>query len=192
MNREDDLTTEEKNALAGLASGPEPPAGLEDAVVSRLSRQGLIAEPRTRWVRWALAAAAGVALFAAGLAIGQKRSAPPAPAPSAAAAALPRYVLLLYDAPDEPSLTEAQIIDRVSEYRDWAIGLRRQGSDISGEKLAASSLDLGAAAAVAGPEPLGGYFVFSAKDAEAALAIARSCPHLKHGGRAELRPIEET
>ena len=105
---------------------------------------------------------------------------------------MPRYVLLLYDAPDEPALTEAQIMERVSEYRDWAIGLRKQGSDISGEKLATTSLDLGDAATVPAAEPLGGYFVFSAKDAEAALAIARSCPHLKHGGRAELRPIEET
>ena len=81
---------------------------------------------------------------------------------------------------------------RVDEYRNWAIGLRRSGSDITGEKLASRNLDLGASAAQAGPEPLGGFFIFSAKDPEAARAIARSCPHLKHGGRAELRPIEET
>jgi hypothetical protein len=191
MNREDDLTTEEKKALAGLASGPEPPAGLEDAVVSRLSRQGLIAEPRTRWMRWALAAAAGIALFAAGLAVGQRRVAPASPA-AEAPAGVTRYALLLYDAPDEPALSDAEIAVRVDEYRNWAIGLRRSGSDISGEKLARKNLDLGAAAAVTLPEPLGGFFIFSAKDAEAALAIARSCPHLKHGGRAELRPIEET
>jgi hypothetical protein len=191
MNGADDLTPEEKRALEGLASGPEPPPGLEDAVVSRLSERGLLAARRRpgRWAAWALASAAGVALFAAGLAIGQRHS---APAPAASSAAQTRYVLFLYDAPDEPALSQAEIAERVSEYRDWAIGLRSQGSDITGEKLAASSLDLGAAGAVAGPEPLGGYFVFSAKDAEAALAIARSCPHLKHGGRAELRPIEET
>jgi hypothetical protein len=193
----DDLTPEEKRALEGLAQGPEPPPGLEDAVVSRLSERGLITTRRRpqRLAAWALAAAAGIALFAAGLLVGagQRRGAPaPAAASSPPASPSARYVLLLYDAPDEPALSEAEIMERVSEYRDWAIGLRRQGSDITGEKLAEASLDLGAAAAVAGPEPLGGYFVFSAKDAEAALAIARSCPHLKHGGRAELRPIEET
>ena len=194
MSGDEDLTPEEKRALEGLASGPEPPPALEDAVVSRLAERGLITArggEQRRWAAWALAAAAGVALFAAGLAVGQRRSAPAPPAATAAPAAA-RYVLLLYDAPDEPQLTESEIVSRVSEYRDWAVGLRRQGSDISGEKLSSQSLDLGAAAAVPGPEPLGGYFVFSARDRDAALAIARSCPHLKHGGRAELRPIEET
>ncbi len=179
MSGADDLTPEEKRALEGLASGPEPPPALEEAVVSRLTERGLIATPRPRRRpagAWALAAAAGVALFAAGLAVGQRQGAPP-PAPAAASApAGSRYVLLLYDAPDEPALSDAEMAARVSEYRQWAIGLRRQGSDITGEKLADGRLDLGAADAVPGPEPLGGYFVFSAKDPEAALAIARSCP----------------
>ncbi len=198
MNGADDLTPEEKRALEGLASGPEPPPALEDAVVSRLAERGLIAGQtpkrpgRRPLVAWALAAAAGVALFAAGLAVGQRRSAPAPRAAGSSAPAAARYVLLLYDAPDEPALSEAEMAARVSEYGQWAMGLRQQGSDITGEKLAEVRLDLGAADAVPGPEPLGGYFVFSAKDPEAALAIARSCPHLKHGGRAELRPIEET
>jgi hypothetical protein len=199
MNEADDLTPEEKRALEGLASGPEPPPALEDAVVSRLAERGLIAGQtpkrpgRRPLVAWALAAAAGVALFAAGLAVGQRKSAPaPAAAGTAAPAAAARYILLLYDAPDEPALSEKEMAARVSEYGQWAIGLRRQGSDITGEKLAEGRLDLGAADAAPGPEPLGGYFVFSASDRDAALAIARSCPHLKHGGRAELRAIEET
>ncbi len=73
MSGDDDLTPEEKRALEGLASGPEPPPALEDAVVSRLAERGLIAARGTekrRWAAWALAAAAGVALFAAGLAVG--------------------------------------------------------------------------------------------------------------------------
>ena len=191
MSREDDLTNEEKTALAELASGPQPPAGLEDAVVSRLSSEGLIAEPKIRWARWALAAAAGVALFAAGLALGHRRSTP-GPSTVEPAAGVTRYVLLLYDAPGEATMSGTEMAARVDEYRNWAIGLRRSGSDITGEKLASRNLDLGASAAQAGPEPLGGFFIFSAKDPEAARAIARSCPHLKHGGRAELRPIEET
>jgi hypothetical protein len=191
MNRDDELTSEEKRALAGLAAGPEPSAGLEDAVVDRLSRQGLIVNPRTRWARWALAAAAGVALFAAGLALGQRRSAS-GPVAAKPEPGVTRYALLLYDAPDETALSDTEMAARVDEYRNWAIGLRRSGSDISGEKLASRPLDLGASASVTGSEPLGGFFIFSARDPEAALAIARSCPHLRHGGRAELRPIEET
>jgi hypothetical protein len=192
MSEHDDLTPEERRALAGLASGPEPPRSLEDAVVSRLTERGLIAAERRpgrrQFVAWALAAAAGVALFVAGLLVGQRRGAPAA-APSAA---MTRYALFLYDAPGEAALSESEMAERVAEYRDWAVALRRQGSDISGEKLSSTRLDLGPADAAPGGEPLGGYFVFSAKDPQAALAIARSCPHLRHGGRAELRPIEET
>ena len=32
----------------------------------------------------------------------------------------PRFVLLLYDAPDEKALTDAQMEGRVEEYRNWA------------------------------------------------------------------------
>ncbi len=189
MNEQDDRTPEETRMLSALAAGPEPPVGLEDAVVARLAAGGLLARRgRTARIR-ALAAAAGLALFALGLVVGGRRAhAPGAPA----VPAMPRYVLLLYDAPDERGLSAEEMAARVAEYRDWAIGLRRAGSDITGEKLAPGSLDLGTSNAPAGPLPLGGYFVFSAKDAAAATAVARSCPHVRHGGRVALRPIEET
>jgi hypothetical protein len=35
-----------------------------------------------------------------------------------------------------------------------------------------------------------GLFVVSATSDEEALRIARTCPHLSHGGEIELRPIE--
>ena len=189
MSDRDDLTPEEKRALNALSAGPEPPPALEEAVVSRLAANGLIGKRRWPGMVWGLAAAAGLALFALGVAFGSRR-APESSAPQAPA--MTRYVLFLYDAPEETTLSAAEMAARVSEYRDWAIGLRRAGSDITGEKLAPESLDLGAAGAAAGPFPLGGYFVFSAKDPAAALEIARSCPHIRHGGRAALRPIEET
>jgi len=189
MSEQNDLTPEERRALEALSRGPEPPPGLEEAVVSRLAQRGFIAPRRRTWITGALAAAAGLALFAAGVAVGTRRASAPAQSP---APAMTRYVLLLYDASGEETLSAAEMAERVAEYRDWAVGLRKQGSDITGEKLSRESLDLGAAGAAQRPEPLGGYFVFSASDPAAALAVARSCPHLKHGGRAELRPIEET
>jgi hypothetical protein len=189
MSEQNDLTAEESRALEALSRGPEPPPGLEESVVSRLAQRGFIAPRRRTWITGALAAAAGLALFAAGVAVGTRRASAPAPSP---APAMTRYVLLLYDAPGEETLSAAEMADRVSEYRNWAVALRKQGSDITGEKLARESLDLGPTGAAPVPQPLGGYFVFSAKDRDAARAVARSCPHVRHGGRAELRPIEET
>lgn len=185
MTDQDDLSPEEASAMRELAAGPEPPGSLENRAVERLRARGLIARRNRRGIPWLAAAAAAIALFAAGLYLGSRRP------ETRAAAALPRYVLFLYDAPDEAALSPAEMGKRVDEYRTWARGVREGGADIQGEKLAAESHRLGSGQG-GSAEVLGGYFVVSAKDEKAALAIARSCPHLKHGGTIELRRIEET
>ncbi len=81
---------------------------------------------------------------------------------------------------------------RVEEYRNWARGVRLRGGYIRGEKLEGRSRLLGPTVAPSGSRPLGGYFVISASDDEAAAAVARSCPHLTHGGSIEVRPIART
>jgi hypothetical protein len=181
---ENELTPEEAGALRSLAEGEAPPLALERATVARLRERGLLAPPRRVRAAWLLAAAAGVALFCAGLFLGQRR--PEAPA----SASGPRFALFLYDAPSEPGLSDAQMQERVSEYRNWAIELRKAGADIRGEKLKPEGRRLGSAGP--GEAPLGGYFIVSAKDWSAAMEIARSCPHLKHGGTIEVREIEKT
>ncbi len=115
----------------------------------------------------------------------------------------PRFVLFLYDAPDERELTEAQMGARIDEYRSWARGVRASGRQIAGEKLQpevrfvgpgppdSSSPSPSPSASVSG-WPLGGYFVISAPDMEAAIAVAKTCPNVKHGGRVEVRPIART
>jgi hypothetical protein len=184
MNGNDELTPEEAKALRSLAEGERPPRALEQATVGRLRERGLLSPPRRARSVWLLAAAAGIALFGAGVLVGHRRP----EAPSSAAG--PRFVLFLYDAPSEPELTDAQMQERVSEYRNWAIGLRKSGADIRGEKLKTEGRRLGLASP--GEAPLGGYFIVSAKDWNAAMEIARSCPHLKHGGTIEVREIEKT
>jgi hypothetical protein len=182
--RDEDLTQEEAKALRSLAASGEPPEALERATVERLRARGLIGVSRRPWLSWLLAAAAGVALFAAGIAVGRRPPAPPS------GEAMPRFALFLYDAPSEASLTEAQMRERVSEYRSWAMRLRESGGEIRGEKLGPESRRLGAAAPSGAP--LGGYFIVSARDWDAAMAVARSCPHLRHGGTIEVRQIEKT
>ena len=75
----DDLTPDEKAAFRALPRERIPPAVLEERVVARLRHEGLLAgaAPHTARVRsmrrpWlAAAAAAGVALFASGVAVGE-------------------------------------------------------------------------------------------------------------------------
>jgi hypothetical protein len=74
----DDLTPGEREAFAALPKERVPPGGLEERVVGALRNQGLLASSPRRaegtriWRGWLVAAAAaGIALFASGMATGQ-------------------------------------------------------------------------------------------------------------------------
>jgi hypothetical protein len=184
---EEDLTPQEERALRALAEGPEAPAALEGATLARLRRTGALPSPRGARRTWLAVAAAGVAFFAVGLFVGGRRAAIPEERSS-----VPRFALFLYDAPGETPLDERRMEQRVEEYRSWARWLRARGHEIRGEKLEPQGRRLGPSGTGEDGWPLGGYFVISAKDLDAAVVLARSCPHLKHGGRVEVRAIART
>ena len=214
-------TAAERAALERLREDG-PPADLVDSVVAALAGRGLIGggshatarplpEPRTAkvparraWAWGALALAAALAAFFAGISISD-RGAGRTPAGTGAArpAAAERYLLLLYeDAAYRAPATPDEQAARVAEYVGWVEELRERGIDIEGEELAPSEesewLDgrgdeVGAAQGAPGG-PLGalaGYFLVAAPDADAAVAIARTTPHIKHGGTVVVRRIVE-
>lgn len=174
-----------------LADGPAPPASVEGRVVAELRSRGLLRHGAS-WRRRLLAAAAALALFAGGWVAGRGSADLSPPTPPAAT-----YALFLLggveSGPDEA--------ERVEEYRGWAIGLARRGRLVAGEKLGTAAwllagttggTTLRTAPAAHRAAPLSGFFLLTADDPEEALAIARSCPHLRHGGEVLLRPIEPT
>jgi len=168
-----------------------PPPGAGDRIADALAARGLIRRnSRSRFgrARWALAsAAAAAAAFAVGLLIGAGAGVS-ARAPRAAG---PRFVLFLSPLPSEDAAGEP---GRVAEYRRWAAGVRSQGRFIAGEKLEDGGSVVSTAGESAAPPPgssgaVAGYFVFEAKNLEDAVAIARSCPHVKHGGLITVRAV---
>ena len=166
----------------------EPPAALEERVVGTLRARGLLrggAVPRrilaARWA-WPVAIAAGLLLFIGGFAMGRR------PAASSLIRSS-QYTLLLYEGPGFNAAGAAEP-ELVKEYSAWAGELAGRGQLVSGEKLGNQTWTLGAAGA-APPSPTG-FFVIAARSEAEALAIARSCPHLRHGGTVSVRPIEPT
>jgi hypothetical protein len=176
-----------------------------DAPGDRAVRSPL--EPRVPagrvWAWAGLALAACIAAFYAGLSV-RERGAGVTAADSTTGAvpvASSRYLLLLYEdeayrAPETPAEVEA----RVAEYSAWAAEVDARGIAIQGDELAAPveswTLDgsrgavvetRGAPAAAAGT--IAGYFVVEGVDAGAAVAIARTMPHLEYGGTVVVRPI---
>ncbi|MGE5279032.1 MAG: YciI family protein [Acidobacteriota bacterium] len=176
-----------REAISGLPRESPAPAAVEEGVVSALRARGVIRPNRGRSSRRAWLAAAAAGLLAAGFLIG--RGFPPRRPPGSAS---PRFVLfLLRGAESVPQRPEEEAA-RVAEYRAWARGLAGAGRLVTGEKLEDRGERIGAPSSAAGPEgeeEIRGFFVISAFDFEDALAVARGCPHLRHGGRILVRPI---
>ena len=81
----------------------------------------------------------------------------------------------------------------VAEYARWASALRDEGKLVIAEKLADSPAQLlGAGSSSPESDRVGGFFLIRAASFEEAQRIANDCPHLRHGGRVELRAIEPT
>ena len=186
---QDRLEPELAQDLSALTSHPHPPAAAEDRVVSALRARGLLSTGRagSRRLR---AAAAALLIFAAGAALGSLATAPPT-----APEEQPTHALFLLGG-IEPGSDEAALVE---EYRSWAIQLARQGKLTAGEKLAPTAWLLSPGAdqlAIEGEPaahvaaPVSGFFLLTVGDTAAALEIARSCPHLRHGGRVLLRQID--
>jgi hypothetical protein len=172
----DDWDEAEREALRSMAQAPPPPEILE-RVLEQLGRS----RPRRRRVAtWSLSAAASVALFACGVLVGERR-ATPVPDPR------PLYLLLLYDV---TTLAPQEEAARISEYGAWAGRVRASGHLKAGEKLKDEAVVLGPRFQAAEEGRLGGYFLIAATGLDQALEIARDCPHVRHGGRVVVRPVD--
>jgi hypothetical protein len=195
MRSDDELTPDERDALARLPREADPPAGLEQTTLAALAARGLLRRQRRRFDA-SLALAASVLLFAGGLALA-RFGGETAPAP--AADGRPRYAMFLYEGPEYHQPAPGAMDERVEEYVTWARAERTDGTVEGGEKLkdgdgVAIKPD-GSAGAVPSPPGearLAGYFLIRAADRQTALEIARSCPHVRYGGRIVVREIEPT
>lgn len=187
---EPDWTPRERRALAELSLEASPPRGLEERLLAELAARPVGRRRAGRGFRALGTMAAALALFIGGWWAGARSG----DAPGAVAPEGGRYLLLLReDAGYDRAGSEAE---RVAEYRDWAVGLRRAGRLEMGEKLAEESLPLAAGAATApldaSAETVAGFFVIRADTPAQAASIAGTCPHLRHGGRIELRRIVDS
>lgn len=114
---------------------------------------------------------------------------------------MPNYLLLLHEKPiDYSQFSAEQIQGVIAEYVAWRHKIAAEGKLIGGEKLKDEggrhlSGHNGSLRVTDGPyteakELIGGYFAISAANYDEAVETASGCPHLKYGGRIELREIE--
>ena len=190
MNEE--LSAEERQALDALPREVTPPPELEDRTVQALKGRGTLHQRQGTggWPRMLAVAAAAVLLLAGGAAAGRWTAAPAVAIPEQ-----PEFLLLLRAGQEEAPRSDEEMMERVNEYSAWAQTARQQGSLLTGEKLMDDGRLLsGAAMALlepgsGGEEGIQGYFLIRAPDYRQAVAVASGCPHLKYGGRIEVRRI---
>ena len=189
---DDDLDEPLARRLAALSRELAPPPALEERVVASLRMRGLLGGRRSR-VRWVGIAAAALILFGGGVALGRVAGI------RAVAPGLHQFMLLLYEGPGFVAGDSTVAAARVEEYRDWARTLARRRQLVAGEELGKPDRMLGPGGRGVAAGPVGdapslptGFFIIAARDSADAVAIAESCPHLRHGGRVAVRAIQRT
>ncbi|HUZ71724.1 MAG TPA: YciI family protein [Stellaceae bacterium] len=115
---------------------------------------------------------------------------------------MPNFILLLHQdlARPRPGSPD-EFASMTKDYMAWADKIRAEGRLNGGEKLTDDPGKVirtraGRTAVTDGPyaeskELVGGYFIISAKDYAEACRLAEDNPHLKYGGRIEVREIEK-
>ena len=159
--------------LSRLPKELTPSDVLRTRTIAALRDANLIAPRRHRWM---LTAAA----LLAGLAIGWF-----APHPQPAMTHGREFMLFVHDTPS--MATDGKEPQRVVEYSNWARSLRARGILEGGEKL---TEEVSAVGTNASTSDVGGFFRIVARDRAEAVAIAQTCPHVKHGGWIEVREID--
>jgi hypothetical protein len=199
MESNDELTPEERATIGALPREAWPPPGLEERTVAALRARGLLHSGRSgrhwRGIQLVAGLAAATALFLGGLSLGRR-----AVTTGDAGTTGPRYLLLLYEGPEYDLPEPGQEGERISEYGSWARTHAAGGEIEGGEKLKdnAEEVTISSDGRVTAAPPdsaanrLAGFFLIRAKDEDSALAIAKSCPHVRYGGSIVIREIDRT
>ena len=187
---DDELTSKQLDLLKGIES--ELPPELEDRLVQQLREEGLVrsrsrfAPIRSKRLRHIAAAVLFFAVGALSQSLLSQRADP------VTVDERDRYALLLYRSPDVV-LSAEERASRIEEYSAWARALAADGKLEMGERLDDTAVsfrgsEVGLSAGEG--ERVNGLFVVRSATPDEAERIARSCPHVLHGERVELRRID--
>jgi hypothetical protein len=190
MNKNKDI-----KALQHLYDEVKVPSFLHHKIIKTMKNEGLINTPRpllqasVSGILTAVLVAIG--LLAAGFMVGKKQT--DTPSVVAEKSAKPQYALLVHNDDTPPADPEQQF----KEYSAWVNNLKAKGF-AGGEALHGKVWKVGQHAGNTWSEEatiegnknaISGYFLFEADNAEEAIKIAKTCPHLKYEGTLELREV---
>jgi hypothetical protein len=176
------------NALKSLPGELLPPPQLERIVLQSLRDKGLVRQkPGTSILKFAAVAACCVFFFLGGVLFNKERTASSSVSMSENTFAF----FLMEDENYQSPKSDHELQQRIELYRNWGVQLRQKGVILSGTKLQDERhiLNNTGEESRLQNEAIAGYFLIDTKDMNQALEIARTCPHLRFGGRIEVRQV---
>ena len=191
MSTEDDDVPDERlrRELARLPRELAPPKGLEARVVAALRERGRLATARPRFDHWRLggAIAASLVLLLGGFLLGRQgghRGNPPA---------APSYLLILSAGPDfnREGWSDDRLVAEMAAWARHQLGVRhfRVGERLDRDGWIVKPSQVAWMSPTQLQDAPDGFFIIVASSDQEALAIARTNPMLRHGGRVQLRRI---
>ena len=109
------------------------------------------------------------------------------------------YMLLFRSANWDKGLSPEQLEKTMNQFMGWFEKLKNEGKVKAGQPLQRKGKIVSGkngSTVADGPfaeskEAIGGYFLLTVNDLDAAVAIAKDCPILNFGGSVEVRPVAE-
>lgn len=128
---------------------------------------------------------------------------PRQPIPNRPETNMSEFVLVLHEDPRKfVDLPPDRLGEVIAEYSGWAADIGQKGHLINGHKLvddggriltrANGEVKVAMGDPLGAAESIGGFFQIKAQSYDQAVEITKTCPHLKYGGRIELRQIQTT
>jgi hypothetical protein len=185
---QDSHDAEWRERLAALAQDDAIDLPGEAQTVAALKQAGVLRSERKPpgFGRLLLGVAAGLVLFLAGSWWGRQGDRVPA-------AQGQRFALFLLEDSTFQGTEQVGHDSLVAEYSAWAGELAENGNLVMGEELGEEAWPVGPTEPERSPAArITGFFILTAASEEAALALARSSPHLRYGGAIVVRPIVPT
>lgn len=165
-----------------------PPERLEREIITSLKSKGEIKEmTKINFTKTVSLSFAVILLIAVSFIIG-KRS---ATMPDDETKNL--YAMFLYN----NNISGDDEEQKINEYHKWLMNLQAQGKTAKGDKLEDNGMFVNKTAnqiainnvEFNNSEFISGYFIIEAADYDEMLAIAKECPHVKYGGKVQIRKI---
>lgn len=114
---------------------------------------------------------------------------------------MPKFALLLPHAPSRyEGITEDEMLEIVKDYVAWTEELSAEGVYVDGQKLAddagktltrrGGGIEVHDSPFAELAEVLGGIITIRAEDYDAAVTVAKTCPHLVHNTTLHVRQLD--